>query len=261
MHGLRIKLQDGRIESSTPDGAIVYPATGKSRRDLSAQRTLAMGMPVEEKHVVSKKRVADHGEVYTRPREVNAMLDLVKQETERVDSRFLEPACGHGNFLVEVLTRKLRVVERRYARSPVEYERYILLAVCSIYGIDILEDNVRQCRDRLFGMVAQRFNSLFSQEEFLRTVRFVLERNIIWGDALTLRTVGPDSKPIIFAEWSLVNGSMVNRTDYSFHELLSHAHTRQTPLFSDLGEEVFLPEPVKRYPLTHYLRLADAEGN
>src|SRR5690349_18852970 len=112
-----------------------------------------MGAAVEEKHVVSKKRVADHGEVYTHPREVNAMLDLMKQETERIDSRFLEPACGHGNFLAEILHRKLAVIRSRYSKSPLEYERYTLLAVSSIYGIDILQDNVVQCRHRLFEIV------------------------------------------------------------------------------------------------------------
>lgn len=105
------------------------------------------------RHIVSKKRVADHGEVFTNPREVNAMLDLVRQETERIDSRFLEPACGTGNFLAEVLERKLRVVDRRYRRSQIEYERYTLLAVSSIYGIDLLEDNVLECRRRLLTIV------------------------------------------------------------------------------------------------------------
>lgn len=212
-----------------------------------------------EKHVVSKKRVADHGEVYTQPREVNAMLDLVRQETERIESRFLEPACGHGNFLAEILQRKLRVVEARYGRSPLEYERYTLLAVSSIYGIDILEDNVLECRERLLGIVERRFTSLF-RDEFVPTIRFVLARNIIWGDALSLQTAGENPKPIVFSEWSLVNGSMVKRRDFTFHELLSYAGTKERPLFSDLGEEVFFPEPVKEFPLTHYLNLANAEG-
>src|SRR5512139_4180031 len=103
-----------------------------------------------EKQVVSKKRVADHGEVYTDKREVNAMLDLVKQETERIESRFLEPACGTGNFLSAILERKLAVVEKRYGKSQLDFERYAVLAISSIYGIDILEDNVRQCRHRLY---------------------------------------------------------------------------------------------------------------
>jgi hypothetical protein len=212
--------------------------------------------------VVSKKRVAEHGEVYTDQREVNAMLDLVQAETERIDSRFLEPACGKGNFLAEILRRKLRVVERRYGRkSPLEYERYTLLAVCSTYGIDILEDNVLQCRERLFRFVKQQFTSLF-RDEFLPTIRFVLERNIIWGDALSLKTVGPDPQPIVFSEWALVNGSMVKRRDFTFRELLTFDGIKEErPLISDLGEEAFLPKPVKEYPLTHYLKLADAEGN
>lgn len=218
-----------------------------------------MGAIVMERHVVSKKRVADHGEVYTQPREVNAMLDLVKGETERIDSRFLEPACGHGNFLAEILRRKLRTVENRYGRSPLEYERNALLATGAIYGIDILEDNVIQCRGRLFAIIEERFRSLFRPDEFLESIRFVLERNVIWGDALSLQTVGENPKPIVFSEWSLVNGSMVKRRDFTFQELLSFAGLKESPLFSDLGERVFFPEPVREYPLTHYLKLADAE--
>jgi hypothetical protein len=211
-----------------------------------------------EKQVVSKKRVADHGEVYTGKREVNAMLDLVKQETERIDSRFLEPACGTGNFLAEILERKLRVVESRYRKSPLEYERNAVLAVTSIYGIDILEDNVIECRKRLFDIFVAKYNSLF-KNECLDTVKYILDHNIIWGDALTLMTVGDNPQPIIFSEWSPVNGSMIKRRDFAFHELVYYAGMREQPLFSDLGEEVFIPEPVKDYPLTHYLRLGDAE--
>jgi type I restriction-modification system DNA methylase subunit len=114
-----------------------------------------------QKQVKSKQRVADHGEVLTGEREVNAMLDLVNPETERIDSRFLEPACGTGNFLAEILKRKLRVVEARYAKSQIEYERYAILAVSSLYGIDILEDNVRECRERLFGIFEGEYRQLF----------------------------------------------------------------------------------------------------
>src|SRR3990167_4589642 len=115
----------------------------------------------EEKQVVSKKRVTDYGEVYTCKREVNSMLDLVKQETERIESRFLEPACGTGNFLTEILERKLCIVESRYSKSQLEYERNAVLAVSSIYGIDILEDNVVECRKRLFDIFDQKYTSLF----------------------------------------------------------------------------------------------------
>ena len=215
-----------------------------------------------EKQVVSKKRVSDHGEVYTGKREVNAMLDLVKQETERIDSRFLEPACGKGNFLSEILVRKLRVVELRYGKNQLDYERYAVLAVSSVYGIDILEDNILECRKRIFDIFDLAYTCIFKETakvECRKAVQFILALNIIWGDALTLQTV--DSKPhsIVFSEWSPVNGSMLKRRDFAFHGLLAHAEHQELPLFSDLGEDVFLPTPVKEYPLIHFLRVADAE--
>jgi len=217
---------------------------------------------VMENQVVSKKRVADHGEVYTRKREVNAMLDLVKQETERIESRFLEPACGTGNFLAEVLERKLRVVESRYEKSQLEYERNALLAVSSIYGIDILQDNVAECRRRLFGIFDEAYAHLFkgaAKEECHNAVKYILGHNIIWGDALTLKTVGENPRAIVFSEWSPVNGSMLKRRDFTFHCLLEHEHIKALPLFSDLGEDVFIPTPEKEYPLIHFLRVADVE--
>ena len=216
-----------------------------------------------EKQVISRKRVADHGEVLTNKREVNAMLDLVKQETERIESRFLEPACGTGNFLAEVLERKLGVVETRYRKSLIEFERYAVLAVSSVYGIDILEDNIIECRKRLFDIVDRRFSDIFRdapKEEFLNAVEYILSQNIIQGDALTLKTVGENNQPIVFPEWSPVNGNMIKRRDFAFRELLDHQGTKDLPLFSDLGDDVFIPTPVKEYPLIHFLRVADAEN-
>lgn len=215
-----------------------------------------------EKQVISKKRVADHGEVLTGQREVNAMLDLVKQETERIESRFLEPACGTGNFLAEILERKLHVVESRYKKSQLDYERNAVLAVSSIYGIDILEDNVAECRRRLYDIFDQKYTALFSKsakEACRKTVRYILDCNIEWGDALTLKTVDADPHPIVFAEWSPVNGSMLKRRDFTFHGLLEHESMKELPLFSDLGDDVFIPEPITEYPLVHFLEVADAE--
>lgn len=216
----------------------------------------------QEKQVVSKKRVADHGEVYTAKLEVNGMLDLVKQETERIESRFLEPACGTGNFLAEILERKLNVVESRYAKNQLEYERYAVLAVSSVYGIDILEDNVVECRKRLFDIFDQAYTRLFkdaTKDDCRNTIKFILKKNVIWGDALDLKTVGENSHPIIFSEWSPVNGSMFKRREFAFHGLLDHAAIKELPLFSDLGEDVFIPKPVKEYPLVHFLKIGAVE--
>jgi SAM-dependent methyltransferase len=214
-----------------------------------------------DRQVISKQRVADHGEVLTGKREVNAILDLEKSEAERIDSRFLEPACGTGNFLAEILERKLRVVEIRYGKSQLEFERYSILAVSSIYGIDILEDNIQQCRDRLFEIFNLNYLRLFknrSSDDCRESVRYILERNIIHGDALSLKTVGGNPKPIVFSEWSPVNGSMLKRRDFTFHRLLAHESTKKIPLFSDLGEDVFIPTPEKEYPPIHFLKVVDA---
>ena len=216
----------------------------------------------QENQVVSRKRVTDHGEVYTSKREVNAMLDLVKQETERIESRFLEPACGTGNFLTEIIEQKLRVVESRYGKSQFDYERYVVLAVSSVYGIDILEDNVVECRKRLFDVFDQKYAGLFKEavkEECRKAVKYILKKNIIWGNALDLKTVSKNSQPIVFSEWSPVNGSMFKRRDFTFYGLLDHAAIKELPLFSDLGDDVCIPKPVKEYPLIHFLRVADAE--
>jgi hypothetical protein len=212
--------------------------------------------------VITKKRVADHGEVLTGRREVAAMLDLVKDETDRIDSRFLESACGNGNFLTVILERKLAVVVKRYGKSQLDFERYAILAISSIYGIDILPDNVRDCQQRLFAIFEESYARLFKasgKEKCHEAVRFILQRNIIWGDALTLRTI--DEKPgyLVFSEWSLVNGSLLKRRDFTFRGLLEHEGTKELPLFSDLGEDVFIPTPEREYPPVHFTEIARVE--
>ena len=141
-------------------------------------------------HIKSKQRVKDHGEVFTQEREVNAMLDLVKNETERIESRFLEPACGTGNFLAPILEKKLSLVKKRYGSSQDEFERMGLLATSSIYGVELLEDNVVVCIERLYGILNKAYTNLYKdkcKDAFMKSIRFVLKRNILHGDALTLK--------------------------------------------------------------------------
>ena len=213
--------------------------------------------------VISKQRVSDHGEVYTNPREVNAMLDLVKHEAERIDSRFLEPACGTGNFLVEILKRKLQIVSERYSKSQLEFERHAVIAVGSIYGIDLLPDNIQACQDRLFNIFSESYSSLYQRKvkpECESAVRFILSRNILHGDALTLETVDTEntpSKPILFSEWTLANGSLIKRRDFIYAHLLDQSSHREMPLFSDLDEEAYIPEPVNDYPLISFLEIGN----
>lgn len=205
----------------------------------------------------SKERVRDHGEVFTAEREVKAMCDLVKDETERIDSRFLEPACGDGNFLAEILKRKLAVVRKKYGKSPLDYEKNSLLAASSIYGVDILQDNVTACRARMFDIWNTEYTAVCKKEcddQTREAVRFILSRNIVCGNALTLKCVdenGNDTdEPIIFSEWAFITGSMLQRSDYTFAELLEDESPQLSLLNSNNGEGVF-----KRKYVTHYKKV------
>lgn len=216
-----------------------------------------------KEQIKSRKRVADHGEVFTSEREVSAMLNLVKHETERIDSRFLEPACGNGNFLVPILERKIALIRSKYAKSKLEFERYSVVAVGSVYGVDILEDNIIHCRERLYDVVNSTYTALYKdecKEQFRDVVRFVLSKNMLWGDALTLKTVGENPEPIVFSEWASVTGSMIKRRDFTFADLISK-ESANVGLFAGLRKTekgdmpFFIPEPVKEFPLCNFLEV------
>ena len=213
----------------------------------------------DKKQIKSKDRVRDNGEVFTNEREVNAMLDLVKQETERIDSRFLEPACGNGNFLIEILRRKLEVVKSRYKKSQWEYEKNGLIAVMSCYGVDIMQDNVNECVERLFNLFVDYYISLFKKEikqDYLEIVKFILTKNILCGDALSMKD--SNDNPITFAEWAFVKGSLVQRRDFKYEQLITttDSKSKQQTIFGD-----FIEKPIKTYPLTHYLKLKENDTN
>ncbi len=210
----------------------------------------------------SRQRVAEHGEVFTAEREVNAMLDLVKNETLRIESRFLEPACGDGNFLVEILRRKLAVVKKKYGnrRTRSDYELWSVVAVMNIYGVELLADNAARCRDRLFKIWDDEYTENCkgdAADECRDVVRYILERNILCGDALSMKQ--ENGEPIIFAEWSFVTGTKIKRRDYRLDQMLE-GHQEQITIFMtdwEYDEEVkaFIPRPLKEYPPTDYRRL------
>jgi len=219
--------------------------------------------------VKSKQRVADHGEVFTAEREVNAMLDLVKQETENISSRFLEPACGDGNFLAEILSRKLTVVKRKYRRQAHDYEKNAILALSSIYGVDILLDNAIACRERLFAIWDKEYKAVCREEcrdDTREAATFILSRNIVCGNTLTLVCVdenGNDTAdPIVFSEWAFITGTQMQRKDYTFDELLKAAdqtakiaRTGQMSLLANEDGEIE-PTFLKQY-ISDYRRVQD----
>ncbi len=200
-------------------------------------------MKEERAQVKSKKRVADHGEVFTAEREVNAMLDLVKDETERIDSRFLEPACGDGNFLAEILRRKLKVVNRKYGKSLPDYEKYSVSALMNIYGVDILEDNVEDCRERLYNIWEKDYERAAkgkTDDEIKKVARFLLKRNILHGNVLTMEE--NNGVPIIFSEWSFVIDDKVKRRDFRLDKLLIQGQINKREKPYQFLLEQYLPE-------------------
>ncbi len=206
-------------------------------------------------HVKSKKRVADHGEVFTPAWMVEAMLDLVKEETERIDSRFLEPACGSGNFLVRILQRKLAAVELKFRKSNFERRYYALLAVMCTYGIELLEDNISECRANMLEILAD-YLKLEQSDELYRAASYVLSQNLVHGDALKMRT--SNDQPITFAEWGYLGKGRFQRRDFRLHDLtMSSTFSVQDSLFAHLGKhEIFTP--TRTYPPMTVSELAAA---
>ena len=219
-----------------------------------------------EGQIKTRKRVVDHGEVFTAEREVQAMCNLVEQETDRIDSRFLEPACGDGNFLAEILTRKLAKVKKKYKKSAYDYERNSLLAIGSMYGVDIQKDNTLICQERLYNIWEKEYRSVCKKEcndQTRKAARFILSKNIVCGNALSLKCVDENGNeidsPIVFSEWTFpFNDAMMHRKDYTFDELLNTREEQgyESSVKDNLsdGEGKFLREYI-----SHYRRLGESE--
>lgn len=190
--------------------------------------------------IKSKKRVADHGEVFTPRWLVEKMLDLVKGETERIDARFLEPACGSGNFLVPILQRKLAAVESKYGRSDFEKRHFALLGLTCVYGIELLADNIAECRANMLEVFAS-YLGLAESDELYRAASHVLSLNLIHGDALSMRS--PNGGPITLVEWGYLGRGKFQRRDFRLDVLTGMAgFAEEGSLFAHLGRhEVFIP--------------------
>ena len=227
------------------------------------------------KQVKSKQRVAEYGEVFTNEREVKAMCDLVAQECDRIDSRFLEPACGNGNFLAEILTRKLATVKKLYKSNSYDYDRYSVLAVSSVYGIDIMQDNTEECRKRLYGIWNKEYKSVCKKQcndDTRKSVEYILSKNILCGNALTLMCVDENQEdtavPIVFPEWSLVQYTKLKRRDFRLDVMLKVGEkpNNQKSLFDsddDISQFLsqnpvtgeYMADPMCEYPPINYRRI------
>jgi hypothetical protein len=210
-------------------------------------------LEMNEQLVRTKQRVADHGEVFTPAWLVEDMLNLVKDESERIDARFLEPACGSGNFLVKVLQRKLAAVEKKYGSSPFEREHLAVFAVMCVYGIELLPDNIAECRKNLLAILAE-YLGITEGHPAYRAGYFVLSKNLVHGDALKMRT--PNDEAITFAEWGYLGKGKYQRRDFRLDTLTqASGYSQEGTLFENLGmDELFTP--VATYPAATIEELA-----
>ncbi len=211
-----------------------------------------MTLSEAQRLVKSKQRVADHGEVFTPAWMVEDMLDLVKHESERIDSRVLEPACGSGNFLVPVLARKLVTVQLRHGKSDFEKRHYALFALMCTYGIELLGDNAKECRDNL-AEVFNTFLGINNDDQWALAARAVLSVNIVQGDALTMTV--PSGQPITFPEWGYLGKGKFQRRDFRYDDLTQRASYEGT-LFGELDDEdLFVP--AQTYPTMTVNQIAE----
>jgi hypothetical protein len=215
--------------------------------------------------IKSKKRVADHGEVFTPPWLVEKMLDLVMGESERIDSRFLEPACGSGNFLVPILQRKLAAVEARYGKNLFEKRHYALFALTCCYGIELLADNIAECRANMLEVFAQ-YLGLTQDDDLYHAASHVLSLNLIHGDAMKMTTVpesGEAPGPIMIVEWGYIGKGKFQRRDFSLKSLTEagslkeerEGYAGQPSLFATLGQHPVF-QPIATHPPMNVRELA-----
>jgi len=209
----------------------------------------------KENLVKSKQRTVDFGEVNTSKAIVERMLDLIQEECIKLDSRFLEPACGDGNFLCEILKRKLIVILQQYKQQK-EFEKFSLLACTTLYGIDLLFDNIDIARDRLYKIFEDFYKNKFQNVDnaILKSFKKILSKNIIQGDALSFKCGKKLEQVIVLTEWSLIDNSF-KRRDFKYSDFISYSPIEGPNLFSDLGDETFIPRPVKEYPLIKYYEI------
>ncbi len=207
-----------------------------------------------------KSRIENYGEVFTSAREVNEILDLFHHETVRIESKFFEPACGNGNFLAEILNRKLIVIKNKYSKNQKDYERALIVIVGSLYGIDILEDNVAECRARLTNICCSAYGTLYKKKVGFKIpaiVQYIVKKNILWGNALTLTTMTEKLEPLIFSDWTFINSYQIKRRDYALSGLFEKNDMSQ--IISGEGIKHYLPKTIKEYRKTHYLEILNSD--
>jgi hypothetical protein len=212
-----------------------------------------------------RQRIIDHGEVFTPPGLVHEMLELVADQCEREDARFLEPACGDGNFLVEVLRRRLLRTDQRY-RIQRDWEPHALFGLSCLYGIEIQGDNIERCRARLLETFREHYESRYGEKSNPRvteSARVILRHNILHGDALMMKQAS--GNPLVLTEWALIGKGRFKRRLYEYRELPPTLTYESSSLFNqspeqprdEEGNPVFIAQHIRNMAAVHFLDLIE----
>jgi len=187
--------------------------------------------PINEKIINNKKRVQNHGEVFTPKKIIKKMLDLpaIREACQNLTSTFLEPAAGEGAFLVEILNKKINMVAKNYGDDLTSYENYSLLVLSTLYGVELLEDNVLKCVMNMYQAYYEEYQKQVRKHgkkiktQVLDSAKLIIAKNIVQGDFLT--KLSYNGNPLVFSEWQVINfrkGAKilkVQRTEYTLHEI------------------------------------------
>lgn len=209
---------------------------------------------VNEKIIKSKKRIQNHGEVFTPKRIVKKIFDMpnIREACKNLTSTFLEPAAGEGVFLVEVLNRKMKMVEKNYSNDLTRYENYSLLALSTLYGVELLEDNAQKCAMNMYQVYFEAYQKQAlghggkMKNKVLDSAKMIISNNIAQGNFLTKSSA--NGKPIVFSEWKPVNlrqnakAIKVQRTEYTIEDILDGVE-------KDSGEPSIHSEKVEQLDL------------
>lgn len=189
----------------------------------------------KQKQVKSRRRVRDRGEVFTAEREVNNILALAQATSNRY-WRFLEPACGNGNFLEAILRQRLEHLKQDRVEWHAKNREFSVLKVLStIYGVDIAEDNISECKKRLRGVIFDYLPKK-SSKEFLLAMDTIMDTNLIVGDMLN----GKDK--IFFTEYSTPAKGLFKRRIYALTDM-----------------EAGIDKIIKEYPTVSYKEMRNGE--
>lgn len=178
------------------------------------------------KLIKSKSRVQKHGEVFTPDWMVKMMLSepAIQAKLKDIRATFFEPSVGEGAFVTEILHQKLNHVDEISNKS--DWVENALWVVASIYGIELLTDNLIMAKQNLVNVLIEHYQNFYQKElskntDLYKSVRYIVDNNIVQGNALTY--LNNSNNLIVFSEWEK-RGDKVKQSQFTFKSLVDNQY-------------------------------------